>query len=110
MPERALIVRRRALEDVLEIFERIAVDQPEAAVRFERSFRRQCEMLIAFPYSGRAREFRGRAVRGLRSVPLTDFTSWLVFYRVRRDAVDVVRVLHGARDLRRALKDRPRDA
>jgi toxin ParE1/3/4 len=105
VPERTVVFLPRAKEDVFEISSRIALDDPGVAERFEAAVRAEAALLRQFPGCGRAREFRGRSFRGLRSRPLSRFRSWLVFYRVRRDVVEIVRVLHGARDLRRALKD-----
>ena len=39
----------------------------------------------------------------IRVWPIPGFEKILVFYRVRKDVIDVVRVLHGARDIRRLL-------
>ena len=104
MPERSLIVRQRARDEVLAIADRIALDNPKAAQRFKAAFERDCGLLLEFPQVGRRCKHAGRELRGLRSRPLTGFVSWLVFYRVTTTAVDVGRVLHGARDLRRALR------
>ena len=104
MPERRIVVRPHAADDIEEIFATIAADQPGAAERFESSVRRECELLAAFPYLGRARAFRSPALRGLRSRPISGFASWLVFYRVEGDVIEVVRVLHGARDLPATLE------
>ena len=35
----------------------------------------------------------------MRRWPVKDFENWLVFYLPKRDGVEIVRVLHGARDL-----------
>ena len=51
------------------------------------------------PEMGRLREFSNARLRGLRSWRIRGFEHWLVFYRVTDEAVEVVRVLHGARDL-----------
>lgn len=104
MPDRSLIVSPRADEDAVEIFAAIAADNRAAAERFRMALERQYARLRAFPHLGRAREFRARGLRGLRSCPLTDFPSWLVFYRIGRGTVEIVRVLHGARNLPLALR------
>lgn len=104
MSERRVVVRPRAADDVVEIFATIAADDPRAAERFEASVRRECDLLAAFPHLGRARGFRAPDLRGLRSRPISGFGSWLLFYRVESNAIEVVRVLHGARDLPRALE------
>jgi toxin ParE1/3/4 len=43
-------------------------------------------------------------LHGLRSWRMRGFESWLVFYRVTEEAVEIVRVLHGARDLEAAFE------
>jgi toxin ParE1/3/4 len=103
VPELRVVVRRRAADDIMEIFATIAADDPRAAERFEASVRRECDLLAVFPHLGRARGFRAPDLRGLRSRPISGFGSWLLFYRVQAGAVEIVRVLHGARDLPRAL-------
>jgi toxin ParE1/3/4 len=104
VPDRALVVHRRAEDDMVEIADWIATDNPAAAERFEAEFQRTCRLLVEYPQIGPARRFRARELRGLRSRPLTGFETWIVFYRVTSSAVEVARVIHGARDLRRALR------
>jgi len=38
-------------------------------------------------------------LKGLRRFPVTDFGNYLVFYLPRRDGIEVIRVIHGARDI-----------
>ncbi len=103
MPDRKVVVRPCAADDIVEIFATIAADDFRTAERFESAVRRECGLLAAFPPLGRARGFRASELRGLRSRPVSGFGSWLVFYRVEGDAIEVVRVLHGARNLPEAL-------
>ena len=51
------------------------------------------EGLAAFPLSGRE---RGELAEGLRSIPVHPH---IVFYRVKPGIVEIMRVIHGARDL-----------
>jgi toxin ParE1/3/4 len=41
----------------------------------------------------------GPAFQSIRAFPVAGFKSILVFYRTREDVLEIVRVLHGARDL-----------
>jgi len=104
VPDLPLVVRRRALDDVAEIADWIALDNPGAAERFEEAFAKDCRRLTEFPAIGRSVAHAGRELRGLRYRAISGFESWLLFYRARRDALEIVRVVHGARDLRRALR------
>ena len=46
---------------------------------------------------------RSPKLAGLRVWRVSGFENHLVFYRESSDGVEIVRVLHGARDVRRAL-------
>ena len=60
------------------------------------------------PFAGRPRRFRNPQLNGIRSITVArPFNSHLVFYRVQGEIVVVVRVLHGARDLPRRLRQPP---
>jgi toxin ParE1/3/4 len=56
-------------------------------------------MLSRHPLLGRSRT---DLHPGLRSFP---FGRYVIFYRPLDDGIEVVRVLHGARDIRRALRN-----
>lgn len=104
MPDRGVRVRARAADDIVEIALRIAEEQPVAAARFQAALRLEFERLAAYPRLGRMRNFRSAELRGVRSRTVPGFRNWLVFYREVTDGIDVLRVVHGARDLRRALR------
>ncbi len=83
-----------AATDLDDIWLHIATDSPVNADRFlDRLVTTITGTLAVAPLAGRARdEFEA----GLRSFP---FEHYLVFYRVPEDAVEIVRIIHGARDL-----------
>jgi len=78
--------------DLEEIWLFIAQDNPEAADRFIRVIVSRFPTLTSMPYLGRQREDLSA---GLRSFPVQ---KYIIFYRPREDGVEIVRVLHGARD------------
>ena len=86
-----------AQAELEEILGYIAEDNPQAAEalleRMNATFRRLAER----PLSGRAREEFGRS---LRSAPVGDY---LIFYRPMEDGVQILHVVHGARNLRKIL-------
>lgn len=83
----------QAREDILDIAFYIAQENPEAAHRLMRKILRACDRLGASPRAGRARE---ELAPHLRSFPVE---KYLVFYRPVRGGIEVIRVLHGARDI-----------
>jgi len=79
--------------DLLQIREYIARDNPSAAAKTIRSIRDVVRTVISrFPEAG---AFCDNLATGLRCFPIR---SYVVYYRFDND-VEVVRVLHGAREV-----------
>lgn len=84
---------RRAEEDLIEIWTFIASDDPTAADRLLNKIDEVCGLIAVNPELGPARpdlrpEFRYHPVG-----------RYLIFYRTVRGGIEIVRVVHGARDL-----------
>ncbi len=82
---------RRALRNLDEEAEYIARDDPDAAARTVQRIVTAVAQLTTHPASGRI----GR-VPGTRELVVTG-TPYIVPYRVRGDAVEILRVFHAAR-------------
>lgn len=82
--------------DLDSIAGHIAQDNPQAALTVIRDLRARCLSLEDFPMRGR------RYNTVYRTLVATPYS---IFYRVEGDTVVIVRVLHGARDLERVLRD-----
>ncbi len=103
-----VIRRPRARADIQEQAFRIADDNPDAARRFLAEVERSLELLAGMPGMGAARPRLSPALRSLRMFPVAGgFASHLLFYRPIRDGIELVRVLHGARDIEAIIKDEP---
>ena len=96
---RRVVVHPQSDQDLDEHFAYISGDRPGAGQRFLTSSRAAMERLAEFPGIGRAREFKSPALAGIRSWRIPGFERYLVFYKEIADGVEVVRVVHGARDL-----------
>ena len=70
----------------------------ETALRFLAAAQKTFSSLAAHPGLG-WRPSLGPAFQSIRAFPVAGFKSMLVFYRTREDVLEIVRVLHGARDL-----------
>jgi toxin ParE1/3/4 len=88
-------VTRRPLAavDILDIWDHIAEDSIEQADRWVDKLDEKFELMATQPLMGRARE---ELAAGLRSFP---FGRYVIFYAPLEDGIDVVRVLHSARDI-----------
>jgi toxin ParE1/3/4 len=82
-----------AQRDLAGIWWYIARDNENAADRFVESLKERCERLGQNPRSGVSRD---AISRGLRNIV---YGEYLIFYRVARPGVRIVRVLHGRRNL-----------
>jgi toxin ParE1/3/4 len=99
-----LLVRERARSDLEEVGAFIAKDNPAAAGEVVRKLRLAFEQLACMPQLGR--KVTGiKTSEELRMWLSPAFRNYLIFYRELPDGVEIVRVLHGARDIPRILKN-----
>ena len=94
-----ILIRPKAQADLDDTAEYIGRENPGAAVRFLAAAEETFKQLLATPGLGRVREYLDPRLTGLRSWRVRGFENWLVFYRPTDDEIEVIRVLHGARDL-----------
>jgi toxin ParE1/3/4 len=78
--------------DLLEILEHISKDKPGAALRHVERLEESCWMLARNSQVGTARD---DLVPGLRCWSVGNY---VIFFRSSIDGIEVVRVVHGARD------------
>jgi toxin ParE1/3/4 len=88
------IVSDEAREDMAEIWSYIAADSEDAANRLVATFHDRFEALADNPMMGRS---RSELLPNLRSFPAG---SYLIFYHPIEDGVEILHVIHGARDIR----------
>jgi toxin ParE1/3/4 len=88
-----LVFRPEAEADLAEIHDHFAQDSPARAQRFIALLRDRCAPLRQFPEMGRMRD---DLLPGLRSLPVD---RYVVIYRVLGDAVEIVTIVHGSRDV-----------
>jgi toxin ParE1/3/4 len=101
-----VLYRQAASDDVTRQFRYYLVDQnlPEVAVRFRDALRHTMESLCQHPLVGSRYRSSAPQLQDLRSWPIAGFEAIRIYYRVESDAIDVIRILHGKRDLKRILE------
>jgi toxin ParE1/3/4 len=87
-----------AAADLWEIALYIARDNEDAAYRLIDTIDEKLEMLAQHPGGGQARP---ELLDNLRSFPVG---RYIIFYRPINEGIEVLRVLHGARNLRKAFR------
>jgi plasmid stabilization system protein ParE len=94
-----------AKADIFDIWSYIANDSEEAADRVEQSIYDACAFVAEAPLRGHSRP--DLTTRSLRFWTLTRYPNYTVVYRPETVPLQVVAVLHGKRNVRRILKQRP---
>jgi toxin ParE1/3/4 len=90
------------LEDYASIALGINEVNPTAADRFCDEVERSLQLLSTHPEIGSLARFT--RTTGIRKWRLQYFRHYLIFYRFREERVELIRLLHGARDLPRVLR------
>jgi addiction module RelE/StbE family toxin len=81
---------KRAFQDLKSLHDYISMDHPEAADATAKSIQNGLITAESFPESGR----KSRRFKGCRELILSPY---IVVYRRKAEAVEVVAIIHGAR-------------
>ena len=94
-----IIIRPQARHDLVEIADFIAHGSLEAAERFLDATKAAFALLAEMPEMGTRCQFNNAEAIGIRLWSIRGFENHLVFYRPTNAGIEVVRVLHGSRDI-----------
>jgi len=92
--------RHRAADDLLEIWLTLSSDGVRRADAYLDKIEQQLKRCAEHPRMGRSRDELAAGLRSLIVYP------YVVFYRPIDEGIDVIRVLHGARDLDAVFQSR----
>ncbi len=99
-------IRPRAVEDIerhADYLEEHAT--PDVALRFRSAIMDVIDQIAEMPGIGSPREVNNPRLRGLRMWIVPDFRNYLLFYLTPQGSVEIVRVFHGAQDIKSLLED-----
>ena len=92
--------RSRARLDLLKQFVYFGEEASvELAERYFAAVDETCALLVKHPNSGTRYESSVKRLEGMRRFPVRGFDNYLIFYLPQPGGIDVIRVLHGARDI-----------
>ena len=98
------VIRPNAKDDILRQFRYYLLKGAlDDANNFLDAIDESIGVLRGMPEMGAPKLLKNPALAGLRSWPVKGFEDILIFYVVQPDAMRVVRVLHGKRDIRKIL-------
>jgi plasmid stabilization system protein ParE len=92
----------QAVADLFDIWSFIAEDNPAAADRVEEAVFRACDFLADSPFAGRTR--KDLTPLPLRFWVVQPYSSYLIVYHPEKKPVQIIRILHTARDLPSVLR------
>lgn len=101
------LLRRTSIadRDLAQIIDWLDGDRTGTAARFVDCVEASFRLISEAPEIGSLCDFDDPRLEGLRVWRVQRFHNYLIDYRVHRDAVQVVRVLHSTRDIPRALSE-----
>jgi toxin ParE1/3/4 len=85
--------------DLLQNFVYLAERDVAVARRFSAAVREASKHLAAWPGSGARRDWGRPELADLRTWPIKGFANYLIIYRPIDTGVELVRPVHGARDI-----------
>jgi toxin ParE1/3/4 len=99
-----ILKKPRVERDLIEHYEFIARDKVAPAERLLKVAAESFERLAAMPNLGRAWKSPLPHLAGIRCYPMpSGFRNYLIFYRPIEGGVEILTVVHGARNLEAAL-------
>jgi toxin ParE1/3/4 len=101
----AVTKRAEARQDLVDLFTNIGEYDPDAANRFLTAVDQTTERLAESPGLGSPWESSSPELAGLRFRLVKGFKKYLIFYLPKKGGIEVVRVLHGARNIEKLLED-----
>ena len=101
-----VLYRQTATDDVVRQFRYylLSADAPEIAIRFREAVRHTIQSLSQNPHVGPRYSSGNPRVQNLRSWPVAGFEAIRVYYALEADAMHIIRILHGKRDVSRILQ------
>ena len=100
-----VLYRQTASDDIVRQFRYylLTAEAPEIALRFREAVKRTIQSLSQNPHVGPRYSSSNPRVHNLRSWPVAGFEAIRIYYSLEADAMHIIRILHGKRDVRRIL-------
>jgi plasmid stabilization system protein ParE len=102
-----VLYRQAASNDIVRQFRYylLSADAPEIAIRFREAVKRTIQSLSQNAYVGPRYSSSNPRVQNLRSWPVAGFEAIRIYYALEADALHIIRILHGKRDVRQILEN-----
>lgn len=94
-----IVKRPQAERDIEECFVFIAEENLDAGVYFLVAVEDSIDQIARFPKIGKKRDFQGKRFNNIRMWQVKKYENYLIFYQINEDTIEIIRVLHGSRDI-----------
>lgn len=95
----------KAKFDVKNYVDRISRDDLVNAQRLFSAVHDTCELISEIPEAGSIQSFKDPKLAHLRMLPVRGFKTYLIFYIPKDEYIEIVRVLHAARNIEGLFTD-----
>ncbi|MBD2665483.1 hypothetical protein B6N60_04370 [Richelia sinica FACHB-800] len=102
---RRIIIRPKASADLDEQFAYIAQSNLDAALSFFDATRQTFSQIAKLPSIGSVYDISNPRLLGLRKWAIKGFDKHLIFYLPGDDYIEIVRLIHAARDISQILAE-----
>ena len=96
---------KQVRRDIIAIYGYIYERNPSAAENVFDAIERCIRSLSDMPGIGRMWNSTDPRLTGMRVVPVSPYRNYLIFFRPLERAVEILRVVHGARELERIVEE-----
>ncbi len=103
MPQ--LVKRPIVIQDLIDISTYISHENLDVGDRFIYAAEATFQLIAKSPGIGRFSGFTNPEVVQVRQYTVKGFPNYLVLYELTEDTIDIIRVLHGARNLESTLSE-----
>lgn len=101
---RRIFITPKASQDLDNIYNFIAENNPDAALKFFDAARQTFNQLAKNPGIGTIYEVSKPELKGLRKWRVKKFDKYIIFYFYSDDLVEIVRILYAGRDVSAILE------
>lgn len=101
--------RPQVVRDLIDIATYIANTNLDQSDRFLQSAEATFQNLAKMPGIGKRCQFYSPQLKNIRQVGVKNFKKYLVFYRASEHSIEIIRVIHGSRDLENLITEKNED-
>lgn len=97
--------RPQVIRDLIDIATYIANTNLDLSDRFLQAAEETFQQLGQMPEMGKRCQFYHPELQNIRQIGVKEFRKYIIFYILSERAVEIIRVIHGARDLENLLTE-----